>query len=94
LVEEEKTAELLQDVSIEIAEKEWDGLSHEVQAEMFELFWVRCKMHKDLHGVKGRNVTIMRWWIEMGMPGPMLLANKDNAAAINTISDEDTEELI
>jgi hypothetical protein len=35
----------------------------------------------------------MRWWIESGTPGPTLLANKDNAALIDTIPDDDAEEI-
>ena len=60
---------------------------------MLEFFWVGCGMQKDLNGVKGGNVAVMRWWLETGTPGPILLANKDNAAVINTIPDDDSEEL-
>jgi hypothetical protein len=80
--DEEQTAkltELLQDVSIEIG--------------MLEFFWVGCGMHKDLNGVRGGNVAMMRWWLETGTPGtpgPILLANKDNAAVINAIPADDS----
>ena len=50
-------------------------------------------MHKDLNGVRGGNFAMMRWWLETGTPGPILLANKDNAAVIDSIPDDDPEEL-
>jgi len=89
----EKLTELLQEISIEIGERAWVDLSPEQQDEMLEFFWVGCGMHKDLNGVKGGNVSMMKWWLETGTPGPILLANKDNAAVINAIADDDAEEL-
>lgn len=87
----EKLAELLQDVKIEIGEKPWGDLSSKGQDEMLEFFWVGCGMHKDLNGVKGGNSTMMRWWLDTDTPGPVLLANKDNAAVINAIPDDEEE---
>jgi len=81
----EKQAELLEDVTIEIGEKAWNDLSPEQQDEMLVFFWVGCGMHKDLNGLKGGNSAMMRWWIKMGICGPVLLVNKDNAAVINAI---------
>lgn len=91
--QDEKLAELLQDLSIELGEKEWENLSPEQQEEMLEFFWVGYGMHKDLNGVKGGNSAMAKWWLETGTPGPILLANRDNAAVINAISEDNSEEL-
>ena len=68
-------------------------MSDEEQCEMLEFFWVGCAMHKDLNGVKGGNAAMMNWWKETQTPGPVLLANKDNAAVIDEIQDDNEEEL-
>jgi len=96
LIDEEQTeklTELLQNVNIEIGEKVWEDLALEQQEEMLEFFWVGCGMHKDLNGVKGGNSAMIKWWIENEIPGPILLANKDNAAVIDAIPDDESEEL-
>ena len=89
----EKLAELLQDISIGMGEKAWEDLSSDQQDEILEFFWVGCGMHKDLNGVKGGNSAMTKWWLLTGTLGPILLANKDNAAVINAIPDDDSEEL-
>ena len=45
-------------------------------------------MHKDLNCVKGENAEIMSWWGKNGVPGPILLANKNNAAVLKQTEDE------
>lgn len=89
----ERQAEMLRDVTIEMGEEVWPTLTDDEQCEMLEFFWVGCSMHKDLNGVKGGNVSMMNWWKESKTPGPILLANKDNAAVIDEIQDDNEEEL-
>ena len=38
-------------------------------------------MHKELNAVKGGNSRMHAWWGKNGIEGPVLLMNKDNAAA-------------
>ena len=40
-------------------------------------------MHKDLNSVKGGNKAMMAWWGENDIPGPIHLANRDNAAVLS-----------
>ena len=48
-------------------------------------------MHKELNAVKGGNTAMMAWWQDQdpSIPGPCLLANKDNAATLHDILLED-----
>ncbi|KAH7918088.1 hypothetical protein BV22DRAFT_990657, partial [Leucogyrophana mollusca] len=39
-----------------------------------------CCMHKELNSVKGGNAAMMEFWDNNNLEGPILLANKDNAA--------------
>ena len=38
-------------------------------------------MHKDLNAHKGGNACLVLFWVKNGLVGPILLMNKDNAAA-------------
>src|ERR1700691_5181266 len=72
LTDEEQTdklTDLLQNFNIEIGGKVWEDLSLEQQEEMLEFFGVGCGMHKDLNGVKGGNIAMIKWWIEKEIPG-------------------------
>jgi hypothetical protein len=50
--------------------------------------WAGCSMHKELNSVKGGNKGMMAWWKENNIPGPILLANRDNAAIIRDITED------
>jgi hypothetical protein len=92
-VRKQRSEDAYQDLIIEIGEEEWSNLSDEQQEDMMEFFWVGCAMHKDLNGVKGGNTAMMKWWKETGLTGPVLLANKDNAAILDALPDDNEEEL-
>jgi hypothetical protein len=51
--------------------------------------WAGCAMHKDLNCVKGGNAAMSVWWDDNNVPGPILLANKDNAAILEQAEDSD-----
>jgi len=38
-------------------------------------------MHKELNSCKGGNSSMMAWWAEAGLEGPVKLMNRDNTAA-------------
>lgn len=42
-----------------------------------------CCMHKDLNTVKGGDKAMQEYWGGSGKAGPILLANKDNAAILS-----------
>ncbi|KAH7903181.1 hypothetical protein BJ138DRAFT_1196105 [Hygrophoropsis aurantiaca] len=46
-----------------------------------------CCMHKELNSVKGGNAAMMGYWEANGLEGPILLANKDNAATLQGVSE-------
>jgi hypothetical protein len=69
----------------------YSQLSDEEKHTADFFIWVGCGMHKDLNCIKGGNATMICWWEENDVPGPVLLANKDNAAVLNQIEDEDDQ---
>lgn len=54
-------------------------------ADLF--IWGGCCMHKDLNSFKGGNAEMMLEWAKLGIPGPILLANKHNAAILRNLLD-------
>ncbi|KAJ7817072.1 hypothetical protein B0H13DRAFT_1662960 [Mycena leptocephala] len=42
--------------------------------------WTGCCMHKDQNSFKGGNTYMTAYWKELGVPGPIPLANKDSQA--------------
>ncbi|KAJ7772022.1 hypothetical protein DFH07DRAFT_768130 [Mycena maculata] len=47
--------------------------------------WTGCCMHKDQNSFKGGNTSMTAHWKELGIPGPIPLANKDSAAAVQRV---------
>ncbi|KAJ7439821.1 hypothetical protein FB451DRAFT_1415467 [Mycena latifolia] len=47
--------------------------------------WTGCCMHKDQNSFKGGNTCMAAYWKELGVPGPIPLANKDSAAAVQRV---------
>jgi len=84
LDDEEKRKQLTEvhkQICVQFGNEAFAALSNEDQ-KMADLFiWMGCCMHKELNSVKGGNSSMMAWWVEAGATGPMLLMNKDNAAA-------------
>jgi hypothetical protein len=67
---------------ITIREEQFVSLSsEEKEAADFFVRWAGCCMHKELNTAKGRNAKMRAWWEQNGIDGPVLLMNKDNAAA-------------
>jgi hypothetical protein len=87
----EKCNVMMRDIAISLGEEEWLKLGDEAQHEMMDIIWVGCGMHKDLNGVKGGNIAMQTWWEEAGEQGPLLLANKDNAAVIENAANDPEE---
>jgi hypothetical protein len=57
-----------------------------VDRRILDLFiWGGCCMHKDLNSFKGGNTKMMLEWKHLVLPGPILLANKDNAALLQNL---------
>ncbi|KIJ12215.1 hypothetical protein PAXINDRAFT_83254, partial [Paxillus involutus ATCC 200175] len=79
------------------------ALHHQIGVERFNLLspaeqaatdffvWAGCCMHKELNAVKGGNTAMTAWWQENGIEPPIVLMNKDNAAAAVSGSSEVTK---
>lgn len=75
-------AECLSEAVLEIGAEVYSQLD-EKERERVDLFvWTGCAMHKDLNCVKGGDAAMRAWWEENNTTGPILLANKDNAAVL------------
>lgn len=64
-----------------LADEEFAQMSDEEYQDVTFFVWAGCCMHKELNSVKGGNTKLMASWAEAGIPGPVLLMNRDNAAA-------------
>jgi hypothetical protein len=62
----------------------YDQLSPEQKFEADFFIWAGCCMHKDLNAHKGGNARLVLFWAKNGLVGPILLMNKDNAAAASS----------
>ena len=78
----EHEAKMMEDLTIELGKESFEMLSSD-EKRIFKLFvWAGCGCHKDLNTVRGGNTAMMAWWEENDQPGPVLLANRDNAAVL------------
>ncbi|KAJ7669569.1 hypothetical protein B0H17DRAFT_887150, partial [Mycena rosella] len=69
----------------------YDTLVPEDRRRLDLFIWAGCCMHKDLNRFKGGNTEMMAEWERLGVPGPILLANKTNAAALKRILEPGTK---
>ena len=79
-----QTAKMIKSALISLGESKYATLPEEEQRLVDFFIWVGCGCHKNQNTVEGGNSAMMAWWDETGTPGPILLANKDNAAVINS----------
>ena len=73
---------MMEDLAYCFGSKAWEHLPESRQVADSKFFWGGCTMHKELNSVKGGNSAMMLYWTANNVPGPTLLANKDNAAAL------------
>jgi hypothetical protein len=83
LEQAEHEAKMLENLVIELGKESFDKLSDDEKRTLKLFIWAGCGCHKDLNTVRGGNASMMAWWKENNIPGPILLANRDNAAVIN-----------
>lgn len=82
-------AEMMSAVVLKLGQEAYSKLPENEKRQADFFIWVGCAMHKDLNCVKGGNAEMSAWWSENDVPGPLLLANKDNAAVLEQAEDED-----
>jgi len=92
LSDEEKLkadAETLSAVLLKLGHEAYSHLPDEEKRKADFFIWVGCAMHKDLNCIKGGNQEMSHWWEKNNVPGPILLANKDNAVLLEQTEDRD-----
>ncbi|KAF9020508.1 hypothetical protein BDZ89DRAFT_1138607 [Hymenopellis radicata] len=68
-----------------LGEEEFKTLSAEEQRLLTLFVWSGCCMHKDQNSFKGGNAAMMAAWKALGLQGPIILANKVNAAKVRNV---------
>jgi hypothetical protein len=77
---------MMEGVALELGEEAYNALSAAEQRELDLFVRAGCCMHKELNAVKGGNAAMTTWWAANDIPGPVLLANRDNAATLEGLS--------
>ncbi len=78
----DREAKMMEDLTIELGKESFKMLSSDEKRILKLFVWAGCGCHKDLNTVRGGNTAMMAWWEENDKPGPVLLANRDNAAVL------------
>ncbi|EJD37977.1 hypothetical protein AURDEDRAFT_72649, partial [Auricularia subglabra TFB-10046 SS5] len=78
---EQLREECLESLAHDLGVKHLSDLPPEKQASLRFFAWAGCAMHKELNSVVGGEQGMRAFWEANGLPGPMKLHNKDNAAA-------------
>ncbi|KAJ7740117.1 hypothetical protein B0H16DRAFT_1378659, partial [Mycena metata] len=82
-----RDVKMMSDIVTALGREAYDALNP-ADRRMIDLFvWGGCCMHKDLNSFKGGNTEMMLEWRKLGIAGPILLANKDNAALLQNLLD-------
>lgn len=89
----EKEAVIMRNVLIAFGEEEYNSLPKEEQQILDFFVWVGCGCHKDANTVKGGYAALVEHWKKSGLPGPVLLANKDNAVVLAEIENVKSDDL-
>ncbi|KAI0056411.1 hypothetical protein BV25DRAFT_1814075, partial [Artomyces pyxidatus] len=80
-----REVELMRELSIRLGKEVYGNLTDAKKRELDLFIWCGCSMHKELNSVKGGNRAMQEYWIVNGIQGPILLANRDNAATLDGI---------
>jgi hypothetical protein len=81
---------MIKQVLMSLGELEYSSLTEEQHRELDFFVWVGCGCHKNTNTVLGGHIAAIKLWKENGLPGPILLANKDNTTVLCTL-DSNTE---
>ncbi|KAF7335877.1 hypothetical protein MSAN_02324700 [Mycena sanguinolenta] len=78
---------LMEEIVTSLGKEAYEALAP-VDRRLIDLFiWGGCCMHKDGNSFGGGNMEMMLEWPKIGIPGPILLANKQNAAILRDVLD-------
>jgi len=76
---------LMEEIVKTLGRREYDALSGEDRRKLDLFVWAGCCMHKDQNSFKAGNAAMILAWKELGVPPPILLANKANSATLRGI---------
>ncbi|EIM84711.1 uncharacterized protein STEHIDRAFT_60676, partial [Stereum hirsutum FP-91666 SS1] len=85
-VRDEHISSGLDSLAFKLGSELYPNLPADERHEMELMFWAGCSMHKELNAVSGADQAIQAYWSKAGVTGPILLANRDNAATIRIAS--------
>ncbi|KAI0039142.1 hypothetical protein FA95DRAFT_1453394, partial [Auriscalpium vulgare] len=70
-----------------LGKEAYGDLPEEKKRELDLFIWCGCCMHKELNSVKGGNRAMQEFWTTHNIPGPIPLANRDNAVTLEGIAE-------
>lgn len=76
-----REAQIKREVVKKVGEKVYESLPSDERAVIDLFIHGGCTMHKELNAVKGGMTRLARFWASAGLTPPVLLMNRDNAAA-------------
>lgn len=80
-----RIAVMIKEATKAVGENLSSDLSAEEQWELEFFIWVGCGCHKDSNSVLGEDTAMRAWWMKTDTPGPILLADRDNAVVLNSV---------
>ncbi|KAH7922726.1 hypothetical protein BV22DRAFT_1016713 [Leucogyrophana mollusca] len=80
--------EARRELHVKIGQEHFASLSEDEKNVVDFFVWAGCCMHKELNAFKGGASRMSAWWRENGIEGPVILMNRDNAAAASGGSSE------
>lgn len=75
----------MKEIVTALGKEAYDTLGPSDRRRLDLFIWAGCCMHKDQNSFKGGNTEMMSEWGKLGVPGPIVLANKQNAALLHKI---------
>jgi len=81
----DQMARMMEKLVIKLGKASFEMLSDDEKHILKLFIWCGCGCHKDLNTVHGGNAAMMAWWKEHNVSGPVLLANRDNAAVLSDL---------
>jgi hypothetical protein len=83
LEQADQMARMMEKLVIELGKASFEMLSDDEKPVLKLFICCGYGCHKCLNTVCGGNAAMMAWWKEHDVPGPVLLANRDNAAVLS-----------
>ena len=81
-----RTSNMMEGLVIKLGEEVYNSMSEDEKRILKLFIWVGCGCHKDLNTVQGGYAELLKCYAVLGIPHPVLLPNRDNAAVIKDIA--------